>query len=100
MTRCTVLVYFTVNFILTFSSLVVLRRGQASGGRGYGRRKQYPVGLVLAPTRELALQIYDEAKKVKPQLVPSIIVSSVCCEFVCSLHMLVQQFFVLMDACL
>lgn len=28
-----------------------------------GRRKQYPLGLVLAPTRELATQIHDEAKK-------------------------------------
>lgn len=28
-----------------------------------GRRKQYPLGLVLAPTRELATQIHDEARK-------------------------------------
>lgn len=29
----------------------------------YSQRKQYPLGLVIAPTRELASQIYDEAKK-------------------------------------
>lgn len=31
--------------------------------RPYSRRKQYPLGLVLAPTRELATQIFEEAKK-------------------------------------
>ena len=33
-------------------------------GRGR-RRKAYPEALVLAPTRELASQIHDEAKKVR-----------------------------------
>ncbi|XP_076119461.1 DEAD-box helicase 3 X-linked a isoform X7 [Alosa pseudoharengus] len=35
--------------------------GQENGK--YGRRKQFPISLVLAPTRELALQIYDESRK-------------------------------------
>ncbi|MEE6515046.1 hypothetical protein FKM82_023541 [Ascaphus truei] len=38
--------------------------GKSSKDNGrYGRRKQFPLSLVLAPTRELAVQIYEEARK-------------------------------------
>ena len=35
-----------------------------TSSRYASQKKQFPVALVLAPTRELASQIYDEARKV------------------------------------
>jgi superfamily II DNA/RNA helicase len=42
----------------------MLRKGAPEPPHGASRRKQYPVALVLAPTRELASQIFEEAQKV------------------------------------
>jgi ATP-dependent RNA helicase DDX3X len=50
----------TGGFLFPVVSLM-LRMGPMDGVGG--RRKTYPTALVLAPTRELASQIYDEARK-------------------------------------
>ena len=42
---------------------MLLKNPPPADSFGYGRRKVHPLALVLAPTRELAVQIYDEAKK-------------------------------------
>jgi len=38
-------------------------QAQSGGGGRFRDRKQFPSALVMAPTRELASQIYDEARK-------------------------------------
>uniref|UniRef100_A0A8D8Q646 RNA helicase n=1 Tax=Cacopsylla melanoneura TaxID=428564 RepID=A0A8D8Q646_9HEMI len=56
----------TAAFLVPIMNQMYERGPQPSppAGRGYpSRKKMFPLGLVLAPTRELATQIYDEAKK-------------------------------------
>jgi len=54
----------TAAFLFPIISQMIQMNLPVDAGNGYGgRRKVYPYALVLAPTRELACQIYDEAKK-------------------------------------
>lgn len=54
----------TAAFLVPILNQMLERGPQNNRQFGGGRRsKQYPMGLVLAPTRELATQIYDEARK-------------------------------------
>lgn len=54
----------TAAFLIPALSLVFSKGPPPPPPEGrFGRRKQYPLCLILAPTRELASQIYDEARK-------------------------------------
>ena len=53
----------TAAFLVPMLNRIYEDSPAVAAGFGYGRRKQYPLALVLAPTRELATQIYDEARK-------------------------------------
>jgi ATP-dependent RNA helicase DDX3X len=49
----------TAGFLFPMISSI-LQRGGPGGGNG---RSSFPKGLILAPTRELVQQIYNEARK-------------------------------------
>ncbi|CAG0922193.1 unnamed protein product [Notodromas monacha] len=53
----------TAAFLLPILNLMYLRGPPADKQYMAQRRYQYPLALVLAPTRELASQIFDEARK-------------------------------------
>jgi len=53
----------TAAFLLPILNQLIERGSVATPQSSYGRRKQYPLALVLAPTRELATQIHNEARK-------------------------------------
>lgn len=54
----------TAAFLIpVFNQMMKAGPPQIPQGRQRSRRKQFPPGLVISPTRELTVQIYDEAKK-------------------------------------
>ncbi|XP_031554871.1 ATP-dependent RNA helicase DDX3X-like [Actinia tenebrosa] len=54
----------TAAFLIPILSRIFLEGPpQMPDAKHTSRRRQYPVSLVLAPTRELAVQIFDEARK-------------------------------------
>lgn len=57
----------TAAFLVPILNQMYVRGPQAfnipNNSRQMYKRKHYPLGLVLAPTRELATQIYDESRK-------------------------------------
>ncbi|XP_018021614.1 ATP-dependent RNA helicase DDX3X isoform X1 [Hyalella azteca] len=53
----------TAAFLLPILNQIYEQGPAQNVPRGGGRSKQYPLALVLAPTRELATQIYEEARK-------------------------------------
>jgi len=66
----------TATFLIPIMNSIYERKEQIESYKMVkGRRQWMPVGLILAPTRELALQIYNESKKV----CLSIKSSFICC---------------------
>eukprot|EP01118_Nematostelium_gracile_P010210 TRINITY_DN3498_c0_g1_i6.p1 TRINITY_DN3498_c0_g1~~TRINITY_DN3498_c0_g1_i6.p1 ORF type:complete len:424 (-),score=145.63 TRINITY_DN3498_c0_g1_i6:100-1371(-) len=53
----------TAAFLFPIIAQMIQQNLTPDPGSSYGRRKIYPYALVLAPTRELAVQIRNEAKK-------------------------------------
>jgi ATP-dependent RNA helicase DDX3X len=56
----------TAAFLLPTVAMMVVRGPEAPSAPSYSRQQKFmPSGLVLAPTRELATQIQDQARRVR-----------------------------------